>query len=632
MGCQSRDAERQWAEIQSRSWPPWKKPRLGIEVEELLGEGDSATVKLLNQAEASGIVSKDWETAVGVLGGRDVDDTPTIQQRGQPVGPSRPCLSLSIRQTSAPGQRSPTMISNYWTAKIIATRTLDEAWAAFLDSSQDSLPSVSVHIAFLGKVCAAERLTTRRARQSSVWVITQLPGESKEPMDPPLDPNEGVYVPSPPPTSKIFITESLKRGLGSSSRYIVCCLRHARSSSQATTILNYAVDPGIQKLVSVIPNRYSLTLPRTVEHALHHASPAVFAAIIDLLSRLAHLESLIPGSSILSLSSIHNRLDFIVGTLIQRRWRSTKTWNRLLNAMLEILKRLRATEFEQADVHGIWSRMCRISRNHFDELVVERNMDTVLVLLRAHQAMTEEFPDAAGLPCSSRTTSRINDSTEQDDVHHQMQRQVVDLRTLWYESLGLDARRRKIVSGEAKPGTASTSSSADALPSLFRVPSPGDIHCFVRSLSAARDEEGLIELIGFFRLYQHQLRLRCTSQPNGEIQMRHAICAISIYARDESKPSKQGPKLWHGDIHGSNPRKLDSQKDVKRALNSLLEEISWLGGPVIDHELQRYSGPASIRSVDQDPSILGPSLQSETDSLWERPLSDFGNVYNKLFR
>lgn len=116
------DKERRWAGLKSERWPPWKEEKLGIDADIGPEYGFSRAKMALDRAKEAGYSGDGMDDMMEVLTGWDTDDSPTIQYR-----------TSFTQNAHASGLAESESANVYlWWARIKATRTLDEAWSAFL--------------------------------------------------------------------------------------------------------------------------------------------------------------------------------------------------------------------------------------------------------------------------------------------------------------------------------------------------------------------------------------------------------------------------------------------------------------------------------------------------------------------
>ncbi|PWW73197.1 hypothetical protein C7212DRAFT_223788 [Tuber magnatum] len=234
--------EKQTVRDMVTTWPPWPFERDGRGGR--FPPGISRAAEVIQRMIEAGYPLYDWEYSALVLAGRDTDDTPTVQTR---------TFHLRLRHLIS---SSPTSI---WASRIRATRTIDEAWAIFLDCRQGgTIPRRDVWEELIEKALYAEKLARRQVhtdlieRKSSLREKPRLDtlsrlqrennyrvvaGEAKEVLPPPRNINEGVYVPIPPPDIDELFMMMKRDNVPPSRRLLALLISHQSDLNHAHRIL-----------------------------------------------------------------------------------------------------------------------------------------------------------------------------------------------------------------------------------------------------------------------------------------------------------------------------------------------------------------------------------------------------------
>lgn len=200
------DDERSWAELKRLSWPPWKEEKLGIHADIGWQYGVSQASRVLRRANEAGYSGSMWETRAEILAGWDADNTPTIQ--------SRDVLPVSERR-SASGT-SDADIASGWAARIKATRTIDESWAAFSRWKVQRRLKAGAKIVYEAMFLQLSRAENRRISES---------------------PSKRLATSTKIPDVPELLRNMSEDGVKMTSRLACRLLRGARSRSFITTIL-----------------------------------------------------------------------------------------------------------------------------------------------------------------------------------------------------------------------------------------------------------------------------------------------------------------------------------------------------------------------------------------------------------
>lgn len=283
-------AEKVHARNMVSNWPPWQREKDGWEAINLR-HGDRMVTRageVLRQMTEAGYPRKEWEGKALVLSGRDTDDSPTIQTRSF-------LLNLSHLASENP--------AGIWAARVRATRTVQEAWAIFLQY-QESLgargaPHRDVWEELFLKVLWSERVARRVMQGDAEAIMMQdllrhetqqrlaedhrhrvVPGDAKEVDPPPRNPSDGIYIPIPPPSINELFLMMRRDNVTPSPRLISLLIRDCRDISQAQWFLRSFHETSHDTLVTP-PSTSSLPPPPDGATT----NPQILTAYITLLQR-----------------------------------------------------------------------------------------------------------------------------------------------------------------------------------------------------------------------------------------------------------------------------------------------------------------------------------------------------------
>jgi hypothetical protein len=288
--------ERKWAEVKALSWPPWKEDLLGIEAEsEHLGKTSRAAVLLCRMTEA-GYSHLQWEKTAHILAGWDTDGSPTIQTR---TLLNREPLVLNA-DVKALRQKPRPKGHIIWATRIIATRTVKEAWACFKSYEKRCGKQYATrpHNAMLARLLNVKRNDDSPGDDVSLVV----PGDGKETWPEPTSPHDFLYVPSDPPSISLFIEIMKKRGLKLETYLLREFLDSAETLAHSIIYLNasrlrsYAVDTLLGKETTSAEDfhKYINTIPHQVVAAFirllcrSRASPQIRFALPQVPQQSAY--------------------------------------------------------------------------------------------------------------------------------------------------------------------------------------------------------------------------------------------------------------------------------------------------------------------------------------------------------
>lgn len=270
--------ERAWAGAKSLSWPPWREDKLGIEEDLEYPGQESRTIKLLRRMSEAGYAHSSWEQSASVLAGWDTDKSPTVQTRAVLRRPRLPWL-LSPRRDNPKDEEQPD--HDLWHARIQATRTRLEAWAAFCAYLKGSKPGgryFRPYYAMLGK------LMTRTIPTDSRVAQRHFPGDLLETFEEPQNSNQMVYVERKIPTADEFYEEMLGEGIKPAGGMLCDLLDHAASLEAG---FRYIQDATLNEVTSDMLLHAEKYPRQALTQMLHNLRPQLWAAFMRLLCRFA---------------------------------------------------------------------------------------------------------------------------------------------------------------------------------------------------------------------------------------------------------------------------------------------------------------------------------------------------------
>lgn len=252
--------EREWAKTKVLSWPPWQERHQmgGRSTNELEGKV-SRVMKVVNHMTDEGYDTRQYDLAAQILAGWDTDKSPTIQTRVS-------SMRLPLKEAWQPGAHhvkadtSPSI----WTARVLATRTLREAWMCFCDYTK-TVPterrSIDVYHAMFEKLHASTRAYDDPG---------PLPGDGRENFPDSNLSRDLVYIPTPVPTRRDLFDQLKADGLSTTSRLLASLLRNASNVTQVKHYLTHSHLP--QAVVEALVD--SGKLDEETQHSLIDSIPS----------------------------------------------------------------------------------------------------------------------------------------------------------------------------------------------------------------------------------------------------------------------------------------------------------------------------------------------------------------------
>ena len=618
--------EREWAHLKAQSWPPWKEDRLGIDADIGPEYGISRAREVLNRAREAGYATDGWDDAASVLSGWDTDHSPTIQSRtilkDPATLPMLPMLPIN-----------PAKDAKIWAARIKATRTLDEAWAAFLSYEDSGAKRRSaVYMAMFEKLFYDnKRKTTKSSREISETKSEKdeepLPGDGPEVYPAPISPRDAIYVRTAPPSVEAFFRRMIHDGIQPRGDFLVLLLRGAESLRNGVQYLKAsAIRP--ERISALLDSRAGVSQGDELQKLLEAVPSKIFAAFIQLLTRFASSDSrpiLIEKDPqavndenslrLVALKPFNQAIRLVYG----RKPCDRPPWYSLLAALSKsrvITPFTAYPDYNPASSIANWKTSYWLLES-MEELDVALDLDGMKILCTGFEKAIFEaeevvyqckgIPNVKNIPRSDLELvldkslplikQIFRDIVRHDSMQQNIPQPVLDaqdqldpgpktssaLRDV--DSLELDSMDEEDSAIASKPKTYLPP--ACLLPKLLEVPNPAHIHSFIRVLGLRRDYQGILDLIEWMALYADEIRSVTDEQQNSSRAIRKCMTATRVFLE----------KSWMycQDQELAQPRWRDPEDEVEEAPteiwqvvhDTIVETEHWGGWPT-DEEVEQY--------------------------------------------
>ena len=633
--------EREWAHMKARSWPPWKEEKLGIDASISVDHGISRAREALSRAREAGYASGDWDAAAGILSGWDTDGSPTIQTRTVPVTPLKRPLEVLLNN------RNESQSAPIWAARVRATRTLDEAWSCFLSyKDQVTVARPSVYFALFEKLV----WDAKRASSGVFDHLTHaeaLPGDGKEVQAAPESPRDATYVRIPAPTLDEFFQMMTTDGIKPSGQFLVALLANAHSFQAGIIYLEASgMAPGV---VSALLNG-DLTRNTDARMKIESIPRNILAAYIQLLSRFAptlsdkqnydrfapvetgidfslernnhqtlHLAALNSGLHLspqsgnpASRSWLFNPLSRAFQILLAIKPQYRPSWYHILrvlaksNTTTEVVSSFADQDFEDIKT---WRLICRLLDEMMDiDLRVDLEGFLILCVALEKAIFAAERLSRDGPYDEHWEDNRVDTDTKRS-IDLVLSEGLSLIKAIFKDTVTSDEREQEIpsflkkekseIDAEMERSDGATEHNelldcaaflppACLLPKLLEVPSPSQLHAFVRVLGLRRDYEGILGLIEWMSLFSDDINTLAGERHNGKGMIRRCLTAARVFLERSWMQMPDFTAEWVIE-HGGIVIEADPASDpIKRAVQStILEHRLWGGWPT-DQEVKEY--------------------------------------------
>ena len=561
--------EREWAHLKSKSWPPWKEDRLGIDADIGPEQGISRAKEALITGERAGYTAHGWDRAASLLSGWDTDGSPSIQTRTR--------FPSSTSSDSPEDEQA-----QVWANRIRATRTLNEAWGAFQNYKDSKLRSYhKVYGTIFEKlVLDARRKAAEGAQQKPAQSVSKeegqevLPGDGVEVFPPPRSPRDLVYCRTLPPSVDEFIDLIVHEDLKPRGRFLAALLTNASSISSGIRIL----------VASGLPFPYVSALLKESNQAKQHVGlqaslqgipPYIFDSFIILLARCgpsdrykddgsdsSGLSAEIPLAPALFCSPLSHASDLM--RLAEPRNR--RPWLHLLGALARdhLVVDYRVPGASKKWRHDIlsWRAMLRLI-SRMEELDVGLDLEAFMKLctglekaIMAGEKIADRAKGTANVEAGAR--DMVEDVLTQglpfvkgifktlvrtDSMLQGPHEYPAEVQVTLDEDVNQEASRTDVdptitssAATETHPEFADTPNNgknflpaACLLPRLLEVPRPAHLHQFIRVLGLSCDYDGLLDLIEWIALHADDIEAQVDEQRNGSRMFRRCMIATRVF-------------------------------------------------------------------------------------------------------
>lgn len=606
--------EREWAQLKAKSWPPWKEEKSGLDAHIGPEHGISRAKEVLNSAKEAGYASDCWEDAAALLSGWDVDGSPTIQSRRIFASPTKIGASDFGNAT-------------IWAARICATRTLDEAWAAFL-TYQDCTKQRhgGVYKAMFEKIFwNAKSFQTAKSGDGteSADNMEALPGDGLEVFPAPTSPREALYVRSAPPIPESFFQSMIDDGIRPGPRFLTLLLRNASSLAVGIAYLER----------STVPRRYQAALLQQeaqpepgsdLSSALKEVPEYLFSTFINLLTRLAPDSSDkrpqladVPSDFAYSPSLLTSPLSYAFRLMRCRAPQKRPAWYSLLKALSrdKVVVSSTKTRMHQHKQDIIaWHTSCGVIE-WMDDLGVGLNLDAFhhlcVGLEKAIFATEKMLVRAGGM---ANIDSEIKPFAEEvlfkgPQYVNEVFKNLVRCDTMYQEVPHAVMEEKLRLDSEVEADISEANDEAHTpieidgeyeessneckrflppgclLPMLVEVPKPAQLHAFIRVLGLRRDYGGLLDLVEWMALYADEIKFTADQLENGQRMFRRCLIAVRVFC--------ERSWMYHLDQNKDRTDWIENDaepasKEIWRAIHdTILERSDWGGWPT-DDEIVQY--------------------------------------------
>lgn len=637
------DQEREWAELKSLSWPPWKVDRTAMDTALGPEHGISRAGATLARMREAGYRPLHWEKLAELFSGWDVDKTPTIQMRTLLSSPGM-MLSAKIQSTNEP-----------WSARILSTRTVQEAWACYLAWEDLKLPpDQSVYLATFTKLHEEQRRQRRSAvdeQEESAdtgryWPL--LAGDIREVWPLPPSTHLETYTRTAPPTVAEFYRTLHDAGVALEGHCLAFAVEHATTFAEGLERLRDACSrcPEIESFISLSPS-----------DDIHKVQPVIYAAAVKLCARF-------PQASFSKLQSCvppEESPDFQITSLYGHR----------VNCDNPVVHALRLLHIRPATDDQLWSDVLyqftfnrnlwalgktlepessssKLEHRSNDQRSSDqsfRNLDTNLQrckgamnALRLTQCLTDLQQqnhidiDSAGFQALCRlvdhavvawwsTLQRARGSEVMLDDRFKLLldeagKLALESRVysewlrrkfgIWIGQEGEEPNSPACETGAQDTGDVDKMGQAqvdslEVFPKLLTIPDPATLHTYIRALGWLSDYKGMHATVLWMRKFRLELLGRSERDRRGAHMMKKTLVALRVFLErswiDDATPTLDADDIGQFEYSEDEDRtpasllaraRRPADSEIINAVREIVEDVQEWGGWPSDEDVRAY--------------------------------------------
>ena len=547
-------SEQSWADLKSASWPPWKEDKLGFDAEKGMESGLSRASHALRNMSEAGYSKQAWERAAEIYAGWDTDASPTIQTRK--FIPSKLSLPVTTSCTTpSPNARDHEQTSrSIWTARVRATRTLDEAWACFLQYNKFCRRrEQQVYLAMFEKIFYdAKRRDEEHRKSTKISRPFVYPGDGFEVLPRPRYSNAAIYVPIPPPTMDGFFSRLPRHGVRPTRRLLSFLFSHAHSFKFGRSLYEISFNPS-PVIASFLCRRDEVMIPQVAE-AMREWPEYLQAAFLRFVGKFMSPNPswADDGRRILSTYRATACDELGLAILLRLRPRYLPAW---YNVISRLTTRSRLN-YPRAEVFHSLTLLQLLTLAHaMRDIGLEPDMDGIQLMcvaleasLSARRILSLQSQRQVGercLPVEKRSEEpwliELRDETEAAS------RDLLTYIKSIFENRVNIGGFNTIFWDSSNPISIQSPGAIDPLtkmPAILDMPSAASLHALVRVLGHSRDYKGILQLTRWIAQHGPELHFASNEKDRSYEMLKRVIVAIRAFLRkaweDEVAKTEQG--------------------------------------------------------------------------------------------
>lgn len=629
--------EQDWDQLKSKSWPPWKQDKTGLDEEKGPEYGVSRALEVIHRMHEAGYRGGLWEKVAQVLAGWDVDASPTIQTRAIHSHEAG-VRNMGILEADAPstnGLNYDPNASRIWEGRIRTTRTVQEAWACFLAYNDRKLPPhQGVYLAMFEKIHYEEQRRKTESSTEKSPIGRRSAGDAREVFPIPESPREATYVRIDPPTLDELATDMYSKGLLPQGRCLIFLLQKTESLTIGLKYLEWAsrIDSTLLPLLSFklegsqTQGEISELVIAAFVKLLCRSSPSYFRRV--LMRRGVSIDEEDPSDL------RGDPLTYSTTLLKNRKLRYHPAWHITLLALGNPRIKLHVNQFEddldrqQINRYMMWRTTLAEMRGTGLQCDVETLRilcvglgQTILICLemldrgttiaKQCETSTSEISPSGDVVARQQEQSLVLNSSASTSTptidKKQKSAGEISADVLQDASKILQGSRRLIcnlfylVMGTKNTGVQdfigpSNNPGAPMHPLLLAEPSPQVLHGLLRVLGLLSNWHGMVELVEWMVLFQKEVFAATVMPRNGPQALRKAIVSVRVFCErswvlvelEKAQPDIASVKRASPSLAALPKAESAAPNKVINRMRQHIESVEAWGGWPSDQEVREY--------------------------------------------
>ncbi len=461
-----------------RTWPPWRKTQDGMDARIQPDEELTRVVSVIRNLISAGYSISSFDRMAMILGGRDVDGTPSI--------PTRTILKSRYGKTAY--NPASTNDDLEWAARVRATRDVREAWAAFRACNQaGKKPTQAMFDEML------EKLLLDTKREAGARNTPRIPGAAKEVAiyyNDNLSETELQRVNPPSLHDLLALMKTIDVKL--SQKSLALLIEAARSPKEAR---DFMVEHGQDEMAvhQISQGRRAQNFDRSEGIVLKAIPDALLTAYIKLLSRFSAYKHLRPDRH----GGLRNGADYLLDVIhiLKLKPELRVGWFVLLKtiALVKVSKDGKGYDF--AESNNLWNVLA----------------DALYHLWRNKKVID---PDHFGYGCYG-----LYNAVAAERHGYRMEpvaylEGVKLIKDLWiYLTKVPDTERENTF-----------------LPTMLHEVKGWQLHAYVRLLALTKQKDQMVNVLGWMTEHERDLDTIAVNRQNGLVGLRRTLIAMRVFA------------------------------------------------------------------------------------------------------